>query len=500
MSKEFVDALSITTNVAHTENGAVAFDTTKSAMLDLFAQGGALRNRDDDEILHLFSKAYAENALLATRAMFYFRDARGGQGERDTFRKQLKWLINVNPDAVRKNIKLIPYFGRWDDLYVLFDTELETDAIALIFTQITEDVASEHPSLLAKWLKSENASSKETKRLATKTRKGLKLRSKAYRLMLSTLRKKINIVERLVSANQWDSIEYSAVPSQANLLYGKAFFAHDAERRKKFLDSLKTGEKKINASVLFPYEIVRKAFTMGRNTPQHERQLMDALWDALPNYIGDKQENALAVVDVSGSMAGLPLEVAISVGMYLAERNTCEAYHNKFITFSSTPQLLKIQGADLVEKIANMNSSAWEMNTDIQAVFRLILTVAKQNKLAQSELPQKLYIISDMEFDAATSNARYSYEHQGRGMVDEKLFQTISKEFGECGYTMPNLVFWNVDAQNQQFPMSMDERGFQMVSGCSPSIFKHTIGGEFLSAYDLMLDVINSERYQLVTI
>jgi hypothetical protein len=501
MSELFMNALASTTNVAYTENGAKAFATTTSGVLDLFAQGGALRNREATDALRMFSTAYAEDALLATRAMFYFRDVRGGQGERDTFRKQLKWMATAHPDVVRKNMHLISTYGRWDDLYTLFDTELEKDAIALFKSQLTEDARSDHPSLLAKWLKSENTSSKESKRLGRKTRTGLGMSPKEYRLILSSLRKTIGVIEQLTSSNKWDQINYQSVPSQANLKYATAFYKHDAERRKMFLESVKKGEATINASVLYPYELVRKAQVVIHGQ-KHERDLVDTLWNALPNYIGENQENAIAVVDVSGSMHGLPMDVAMSIGLYLSERNTCEAYHNKFITFSAEPQLVNVVGDTLCEKVENMKRAQWDMNTDIQAVFRLILDVASKNGLTQDQIPHKLYIISDMEFDAATTTGGQYWpaDQATAGDVDKTLFQTIAQDYVTAGYTLPNLVFWNVNARNAQFPMSMDERGFQMVSGCSPSIFASTMKGEFVSAYDMMLEVLNGERYQAVVV
>ena len=497
MSTAFMESITNATNVAHTENGAMAFATTKDRNLDLFAQGGALRNRDDNEALTLFSSAYAEDALLATRAMFYFRDARGGQGERDTFRKQLKWLSATHPQVVLKNLELVPHYGRWDDLYVLFDTPLQSAVIKLFKHQLTLDVCADRPSILAKWLKSENTSSKESQRLGRKTRVGLEMTSKDYRTMLSDLRKRINIVERLVSAGEWDKVAYEAVPSQANIKYNRAFFKHDSVRRTEFLAALKEGKTKVNASVLFPYEIVRQVRELGHMASSNDRALYDGLWNALPNYIGDNQENAIAVVDVSGSMHGLPLDVAISVGMYLAERNSCEFYKNKFITFSNKPQIVDIVGSDIVERVANMSHAQWDMNTNIHAVFQLILNVAKKNNLTQDQIPHKLYIISDMEFDNATTPGGWGNDSS---FVEEKLFQRIAREFRDAGYSMPNLVFWNVDSRNAQFPMSIDDRGFQMVSGCSPSIFANTMKGTFLSAQDLMLEVLNGERYQQVVI
>lgn len=487
MSEMFMNAMATSTNTALTENGGVAFATTKSSMLDFFAMGGALRHRDDKEVVSMLSMAMSEDKLNAIRAMFYFRDARGGQGERDTFRKQLKWLAVTHPEIVKANIDLIADYGRWDDLYTLFDTPLEKYAIDVFARQLARDMHTERPSLLVKWLKSENTSSKESVRLARSTRKGLGMTPQVYRKVLSGLRKQINIVERLISSNQWSEVNYSAVPSQANMKYKTAFYKHDTERRLQFIESVKQGEAKINASTLYPYEIVRDAQKLEWDTEAHAKDVTNALWAALPDYIGDANVNALAVVDVSGSMTGLPMQVSISLGMYLAEHNKSEAYRNKFITFSSRPDLVTIKGDTFVERVHNMSRAAWEMNTDIVKVFDLILDVAVKNKLTQGEIPSKLFIISDMCFDDASNSE-----------VDEKIFEMIARKFSEAGYQLPFLVFWDVNSVNTQVPMSMDQRGFQLVSGCSPSIFTNVLKGTTLSAYDLMLEVLGAERYQQI--
>lgn len=500
---DMIKALHNETNVTHTENGAVARKTTNTYVLDLFAQIGAMRNRDERDIYGMFDKAFCEDPLLAMRTLFYSRDIRGGQGERRTFRIILKELCRRHPKVVRKNIELIPEFGRWDDLYELFDTSLEKAAGDLIAKQFLADMTSETPSLLGKWLKSENTSSKESRRLATKTRKILDLTSKAYRKSLSKLRKQINIVESKMSSKEWSTIEYDKLPSKAGLQYRKAFFRNDEERYKAFLDSLENGEVKVNSSTLFPYELVSKASrdSIYNRLPRQEVTLLDGMWKALPNYIGDKEEDSIAVVDVSGSMNGLPMEVAVSVGLYLAERNKGR-FHNKFITFESKPQLVDVVGTTIVDKVNNMKSASWGGSTNLEATFDLILNMAVKYKMPQSEIPRKLYIISDMEFDSATDPSYYGYgcRYNNKPSVNKTLMNKIADKYKAAGYEMPNLVFWNVNARNSQFPMSMDDRGFQLVSGCSPSIFEATMKGEFLSAYDLMLNVINAERYHCVTV
>jgi hypothetical protein len=437
----------------------------------------------------MFEKAYAETPLLATKAMFYFRDVRGGQGERRTFRILLNHLAQARPEVVRANLPLIAEYGRWDDLYSLIDTDLEEDMFTVIDVQLAEDMNNDRPSLLAKWLASENASSATTKRYGRKTRQALNMSPRQYRKTLSSIRRKIGLVEQAISQNQWGEIEYDKIPSKAGLQYRKAFYRHDAERYAHFLEQVKSGEKKINAGTLYPYEIVEKCgsgYHYSRHNAVADSATLDAMWNALPNYFGDNEVRGLVVADVSGSMSGRPMDVSISLAIYTAERNS-GPFAGKFITFSARPTLQKVEGNTIVEKVQNLSHAHWDMNTDVKAVFDLILATAKKNKTSQDELPTHLYIVSDMEFDAAAS-----------GHVNERLFQTIEREYTEAGYKMPFLVFWNVNARNQQQPMSMDQRGFQMVSGCSPSIFTSLLSNKAVSAYDLMVEVLSQERYDAI--
>ena len=492
----FLQSLENATNLTKTENGAVAHSTTKSYLVDLFAQIGAMRTRSERDIAQAFNRAYCEDELLAMKMLFYTRDIRGGQGERRTSRIIFEYLANSKADVLKKNLHLIPHYGRWDDLVKLLDTSLRSDALEIIRKQLVEDLGSEQPSLCAKWLPSLNTSSKESRRLAKVIQKHMKLTERQYRKMLSNLRRKIDVLERKMSANEWKAIEYDKIPSKAGLQYRKAFMKKDERRYQAFLDSLSNGERKINASTLYPYEIVEKCHKWGLT--MDEVKLFDGMWNALPDYIGDKQEDSIAVVDVSGSMSGRPMDVAISVGMYLAERNKGR-FKDYFLTFSQKPELVKIHGNTVVDKVLNMKRAYWERNTNIEAVFDLILNTAINDNYSQDEIPKKLYIISDMEFDSATRTRRgWGYSESPR--VEKTLFEKIERKYNQAGYEMPQLVFWNVNARNEQFPIQMDRRGFQMVSGCSPSIFESTMTGKVVTAYDLMLDILNKERYDLVTI
>jgi hypothetical protein len=472
-------------NKTHTENGAFAYKSTKSYVLDLFSMGGAFRNRTDEEVAQLFSKAFAENPLLAMKVLFYLRDVRGGQGERRFFRIVLKHLAFHVPEALRKNLHLVPEFGRWDDLWVLLeDRNFKYEVANLVRRQLVKDKHSDNPSLLAKWMPSENASSYTTKKYAKILREHYGVTPRQYRKLLSELRKRISLVETKLTEKNYEAIQYDKLPSKAGMIYRNAFLRNDEERYLDFLDSLSSGAKKVNSATLYPYEITSKAM---RDCSREDIQLLDGMWNNLPDYIGDKKENSIAVVDVSGSMIGRPMEVAISIGLYLAERNK-GVFHNNFFTFSRRPQLVAVKGSNIVEKVMNMRRADWGYSTNIQSVFQQILDVAVAYNVPQEEMIDKLYIISDMQFNEADSGA------------DAHLFKVMEKKFAQHGYKLPSLVFWNVDARETNTPFTQNDFGVQLVSGFSPSIFTSLMTGEVTTPYDLMLRTINSERYAEVTV
>lgn len=479
---------SLNENLVYTQNGAKAFKSTKSAILDFFAMGGAFRQRSDQEITDLFEEAWKENAELALKALFYLRDIRGGQGERRTFTIILKWLGWYHPNEIRTLVKLIPIYGRWDDLYALSWTETQDEVIKLLINQLAVDRNSDNPSLMGKWLKSENASSPETKRLATLTREAFGMSPREYRRTLSSLRQKIDVVERKMTAQEWNAINYEAVPSCALVRYKKAFLKQDRARFVQYIKDVANNNAKQNAGALYPYDIVRQVF---RECHDPEEEIfLDNAWNNLPNYIGENAENMLAVVDVSGSMfngnGGIdPINISISLGIYLAEKNK-GTFKNHFITFSEIPTLVEIAGDTIADKCLNIQRSSWGMKTNIEAAFDLILTKAVDNNLPQSELPSRVVIISDMEFNKA-SNDKGGF-----------LFRKVQDGFEGFGYKCPGLVFWNVNSIQNQNPMTMNDQGVQLVSGASPAIFKALLAGEMLNAYDLMLSVLESDRYEAI--
>ena len=512
---KFISGLQDISNFTYTENGAVTHKTTKSDLLDMFAMGAAYRTRSDEDVILMFQKAYKENPVYALKCLFYIRDVRGGQGERRFFRICMKWLVQYDRNAAMRNLKHIPEFGRWDDLYVFVGTALEKDAFAFMKEQLALDVTCKTPSLLAKWLKSENTSSQKSRELANKTRAAFGMNHKQYRKTLSVLRERINIVERLMSENRWDEIEFDKIPSRAGMIYKNAFARHDIERMKQdptvqsYADFAKDTTKKVNAKALYPYECVAEAMKImgygggwyGRRSgvamDNTNRLMVNKYWDNLADYFNGATFNGMAIVDTSGSMCGpdasAPINVAISIGMYCAEKAK-GPYANNFITFSSNPTFVQIEGVDFCDKVQRMSGADWGGSTNVEAAFDLMLKVACENHLSQSEIPENLIIISDMEFNHCVTSNAYRGTWGGGG-ADETLFETMAKKWRAHGYDMPHLIFWNVQARQNNIPM-IGNGNVSYVSGMSPSIFETIMSGK--TGYDLMMEKLNTERYACI--
>lgn len=497
----FMNGLIDDNNFIKTENGAAAHKTTKSDVFDMFAFGGAYRNRTDEDCILLFKNALEENEELALKCLFYLRDIRGGQGERRFFRVCYKWLCEVHPEIAKRNLIQISEYGRWDDLiYIAVDTNLEDYAFDLIASQLRLDLECMTPSLLAKWIPSENASSIETKRVANKLRTHLRLSHKSYRKVLSALRKRINVLERLISANEWDKIEFDKIPSKAGMKYKNAFARRDliAEKYKTFAESTET---KVNAKTLYPYDIAHEAFDKFRpyswkQGTETDRLMLQKYWDNLPNYYGDNEENGLAIVDVSGSMEGRPMEAAVSLGAYIAEKAK-GPFANHFITFSMTPELIRFEGVDIVDKFIRAEKANWGYATNIEAVFDMLLNTATKDGVKKEDMPERLYIFSDMEFDQGIRipNKQDSYYRPSVDTTEDAigtLLEEIAKKWAAAGYELPSVVFWNLDARQNNIPMLSGR--FSYVSGLSPVMIEQILSGK--DGYDLMLAKLTSKRYE----
>lgn len=468
-TNKFISSLYVETSKGRTENDAVTFIRSGSSLLDFYAQAGAMRG-NKSEALDLFKKAFAEDRLKAVKILFYLRDVRGGQGERDLFRACLEWLGTDYSEIFEKVVGYVSEYGRWDDMF--FDNP---KCFELIGNQLKEDSKTEKPSLLAKWLPTINASSKNTKAKARFFAEKLGLSEIEYRRTIRGIRKQIKAVEELMSARKWEDINYSSVPSQASRIYKNAFKEHDEVRYGEFIEKAEKGEVKINASTLYPYQIYK-------SVQDDYSRTLEALWNQLPDYTQGK--NALVVADVSGSMSGDPMSVSVSLALYFAERNKGQ-FKDYFITFTGNPRLQKVQGSNLRDKMNSIERAQWEQNTNLQAVFDLILNTAIQNSTPKEELPKTIYVISDMEFDSACDT--------------RTNFEVIKNKYVQSGYEMPNIVFWQVDARSgKNLPVQTGERGVALVSGFSPVVFKMAV--ENKTPEEIMLDTINSERYSKITL
>ena len=491
-----------TYNVSITENGAVGYRTTGKELLDMNFQITSFRNKTDKEIIEKFIKVFYENKLLAVKWLFFVSDVREGAGERRLFRVCMNYLAQNHPEIAKAVLELIPEYSRWDNLVCLVDTNLVEDVLGIIKKQINEDIANciagKSISLLAKWLPSENASSVKTRCLAKKVYTGLKMTPKQYRKMLSKLRAYLKVVEVSMSAKEWSAIDYAAVPSRANLIYNSAFLRNDEERRRAYLESLQKGETKINAGVLFPHDIVHKYTEKWRNGKD---VTLEELWKNLPDLVKGN-ESTICVSDGSSSMTSRvgntnvsALDVANALSIYFAERCSGE-FKDKYITFSRRPQLVDLsKGNTLRERIEISRRYNEVADTNIEAVFDLILATAVENKMTQEEIPQNILILSDMEFNSCVTCGNST--GWSRNMPSKKLFEKIATKYAAYGYKIPRLIFWNIMSRTGTIPVKENDLGVALVSGFSPNIMKMVMSNS-TDPFECLLEQLNAERYRPV--
>ena len=494
----FANAVKTNTNTKYTENGARAYSTTGKALLDLFAQIGALRPRTEDEITNKYAAAFAADPLLATKMLFYAGNVRGGLGERRTFRICLKWLATNHADIVMKNAALIPHFNRWDSMFVLIGTPAEKEMWKVIADQLNSDMAAvaaskgrkaQPISLLAKWMPTETASSAETRKLAKRCMTNLGLTPRAYRKVLSALRKHLKVVETSMSAQEWEAIQYAQVPSYAMKNYRAAFAKHDPEGFAAYKASLVKGETKVNASTLYPYDLVAQ-YTKSRGywgyRSVNPDTIVEAQWKALPNYV-QGENNILIMADVSGSMSGRPMDTSVGLATYFAQHNKGD-YHNLYMTFTDKPHFIELrEGATLAECVSKVMSTDVGYNTNLEAAFNYILQHAISNRVSDEELPKALVVVSDMEIDRYMRQSKMDF-------VD-----AMRAKFARHGYTLPKLILWNVEARNDTFLTKQED--VLCVSGQSASTFRELCGNlDGKTAWDLMMETLGNKMYDVVRI
>ena len=469
----FVNA--VANQEARTTNGMKARKSTASAAVDLFFNIGASRGKN---IVPAFTAAFVENKDLALRIAAWVRDVRGGAGERQIFRDILSYLETADPESAKALLHKVPELGRWDDLFVVKSEYLKREAFTML-----GDALREKNGLAAKWTPRKGP-------IAAEIRTFFGMSPKFYRKSLVEMTK---VVETQMCAKDWDNINFSHVPSVAASRYKKAFY-RNTDTYAAYVESLIKGdnpEVKVNASAIFPYDVLKgRIGHYGQAFSKTELDLIEKQWESLPNYVGDA--NILPLVDVSGSMtvaAGKNtklscLEVAVSLGLYLADKNVGK-FKDTFLTFSSSPELVTLRG-NINSKIDQMVRSKWEMSTDLNAAMQKILTVAVNGNVPQEEMPSMLLILSDMQFNQC---ARH----------DDSALEMIARKFESHGYQMPKVVFWNLNAQDNA-PVKFDTSGTALVSGFSPAIVKPLLSGnmEDFTPESIMLKTIMQDRYAVL--
>lgn len=495
-------------NVSVTENGANGFRTTGNALLDINSAVSSMRSMSEQEIADRFVKVFYEDKLLAVKWLFFARDARGGLGERRLFRVCFKYLAEKHVEIARAVLPLVAEYGRYDDLLCLLDTSLADEVVELVKQQLDKDMQGMKEgkpiSLLAKWLPSANTSSKETRRLAHILICKLGISERQYRKLLSKLRSYLKVVEVAMSKKEWGSIDYSAVPSRANLVYNSAFLRNDEDRRRAFLGSLQKGETSINAGVLFPHDVVHGYCGTSKyydDVKSSDNPALEEMWKALPDFV-EGAGNTICVADGSGSMYSrvgrsrvTALEVANALAIYFAERSSGQ-FKDTYITFSEHPQLVDLSTASsLREKIEIARRYDEVANTNIEAVFELILQTAISSGMSQNELPQNILILSDMEFDQCVRCSEPT--SFGINSPTKRLFEVFAEKYASYGYKLPRLVFWNICGQTGTIPVKENGLGVALVSGFSPSIVRMVLSNS-TDPLECLLEQINSERYSRV--
>jgi hypothetical protein len=450
-------------NDSLTNNGAVTHSTAGLHCLDLFFIAGASRFMPEDDILKAFSRAYREDKLTTLKILFWARDARGGAGEKRFFQVIMRSLLISDPEVYEQVAIHIPMFGYWKDIFII--ERPSDDTLNWLSIQLKENA---NANLLAKWFPRKGE-------WFVGMHKYLKVSAGSFRRMLTSMS---NTVEQKMCANEWETIQYSTVPSVAGKRYSQSFSKHDGVRYTSYISDVMSGKEKMNASVLFPSDLVHKVWFNDDDTSAY-----DAMWKSLPNFMEGCNERILPVCDVSGSMMGQPMEVSIGLGLYISERNE-GPFKDLVLTFSESPKFHKIEGDTLTERTSNLGNADWGMNTDLIKTFNVLLDRAVAGKVAQEDMPTKLLIISDMEFDQACGK--------------RTNFDIIKAAYAQWGYEMPGIIFWNVNGRLGNVPVKSNTPNTALVSGYSPSIIRSILGGDELSPLAVMLKTINSDRYSCI--
>lgn len=482
----------VTTN-ARTENGAVAYSTTGNQLTDFFSSFGGMRQSPEASIIKEFLDLFNILPNEATKLLVFFRDCRGGEGERRVFDVVYGYLIKTNHPLAYQLLTFVPEFGYWKDVrdYMVSAVQLGNNdfleyASLLYASRLKNDTTAKNMSLAAKYAPTENWAKKNSTNKIVWVRffhavkeVGLAQDFEEYRKLISLMRSTLGVTERTMSDREWQNIDFSKVPSKAHALYRKAFGKHQQERYAAYLESVKKGDKKINAGVLTPYDVIKRYITTQGNVYKYDETL-EQLWKALPNYVN---HDVLAISDTSSSMDGDPMLMSIALGVYFAQRST-GAFKNEVISFNSDPEFVDLSKANtLYDALQIMGNIDWGGSTDLNAVFTKILATAKANKATQEDMPKFLLIISDMQFNRAC------------GMPP---FQQIKNDFEKNGYQIPQVIFWDVRRSEQSGKPSFDEFGVMQVSGSSPAVLQYVLSTLGSNTMEIVQRVLDNPRYAFV--
>ena len=483
-----------------TENGAATFSTAGDPNVDLFFQLPAMRGAPVERVHNLFAKAFGEDRDIATRILLWTRDIRGGQGERQIFRDILLWIEKNDIEALRLILPKVPELGRWDDLLVLESSEGRSIARSMIVSALQSG-----NGLCAKWMPRKGP-------IASALLISMGLTPKQYRKMIVGL---TQVVEQKMCAKEWDSIEYQKVPSVAQSRYSKAFLKHDelryrefGQKAKEYAEAVASGDKeriasvekvKINAGAVYPYDVLKNVVAKEANYPYYnsfgkiddsfDPNIVRAQWATLPNYVGNK--NILPMVDVSGSMESSigstklrAIDVAVSLGLYMASKNTGD-FRNMMLTFTSIPELITLRGDDVIGHVQQLLTDRWHGSTNIEAGFKKILEHAVYNNVRPEDMPEYIVVFSDMEFNQLSG-----------GFTAYESYQNL---FATKGYRAPKIVWWNIQSRHDNVPVRFDQNGTALVAGFSPSTAKGIMSGESINPRQMMLSTIMDPRYDVLS-
>lgn len=460
---------------ALTENGALTNVSSLDACLDFFFVGPVAKNNPQDAV-NLFTKAFVTNKDVALRVLQWVRDVRGGAGSRQAFRDCFAWLMNHDTKAAIAVLDNLSEVGRWDDLLVALkaNSSVSSHAVTLIKNGLSNPTTS---GLVAKWMPRKGETAAQLRTL-------LGMSPKQYRKTLVNL---TSVVETNMCANDWYGIDYGKVPSVAAARYRSAFERHDVKGYADYLASVENGSAKINASAVFPHDVLR-AMKVSQN--ETIRKSIDVQWAALPDYLEGTKNTGLVVADVSGSMS-FPVsgqvtarDVCIGLAMYMAERAR-GPFKDTFITFSDSPQLQRLTGKSITARCAQLNQSQWSMSTNLDKVFKVVLDTAVKNSVPAEDMPSTITIISDMEFNCVN------------GGTEKTVYDNMKQRYQNAGYELPKIVFWNLKGRTGNMPVTKYDKNTALISGYSPAILTSLFKSEKFDPTKVMLDTVMNDRYNL---